>query len=190
MVFNFHEWPMTGPVEFKVDGDKNGTQGVVLRDSQGKEIPLQFEGYDPNEGTRLAFIAQDVPACGYKTFYLSRLPQGGGPVIPSVDTGLKPIENAHYRIEMSAAGKLKIFDKARRKVLGSPETGGLGDLAMYDMPAGGGWAPAGPAGKRRDWQVESRQCQSIQGPAFSTLRASGRIEKPDGAHRVRREVRL
>jgi hypothetical protein len=190
MVFNFHGWPMTGPVEFKVDGDKNGTQGIVLRDSQGNGTPLQFASYDPNEGTRLAFIAQDIPACGYKTFYLSRLPQGSGPVIPSVDPGLRPIENAHYRIEMSADGKLTIFDKVRRKVLGSPEVGGLGDLAMYDMPSRGGWDATGPAGKRRDWQLERGQCQSVQGPVFSTLRACGRIEGPDGAHRVTREVRL
>ena len=91
---------------------------------------------------------------------------------------------------MSADGKLKIFDKARGKALGSPGIGGLGDLAMYDMPAGGGWAPTGPAGKRRDWQIDSGLCQSIQGPVFSALRASGRIEGPDGAHRVTREVRL
>ena len=190
MVFNLHEWPMTGPVEFKVDGDKDGTQGVVLRDSQGKEIPLQWEGYDPNEGTRLAFIAQDVPACGYKTFYLSRLPQGGGPVIPSVDPGLKPIENAHYRIGMGADGKLEIFDKGHNKILGSPEIGGLGDLAMYDMPAPTGWVAIGPAGKRRDWQVDSAHSQSIHGPAFSALRARGRIDGPNGAHHLIREVRL
>ena len=190
MVFNFQAWPMTGPVEFKVDGDKDATQGFVLHDSQGEEIPLQWEGYDPGEGTRLAFTAKDVPACGYKTFYLSRLPQGGGPVIPQVDPELKPIENAHYRIKMGADGKLEIFDKARRKVLGSPATGGLGGLAMYDMPPAGGWAPIGPAGKRRDWQVDSGQCQSLRGPAFAALRASGRIEGPGGAHRVTREVRL
>ena len=190
MVFNLHEWPMTGPVEFKLDGDKNTTQGLVLRDNQGKETPLQFESYDSNTGTRLAFVAQDVPACGYKTFYLSRLAQGGGPVAPSAYQGLQPIENKHYRIEMSADGKLKIFDKARGELLGSPETGGLGDLAMYEMPTGGGWAPTGPAGKRRNWQVESGMCQSIQGPAFSALRAGGRIDGPDGAHLITREVRL
>jgi hypothetical protein len=51
MVFNLHEWPMTGPVEFKFDGDYKATQGIVLRDSQDKEIPLQFAGYNANEGT-------------------------------------------------------------------------------------------------------------------------------------------
>src|SRR5581483_11642174 len=67
---------------------------------------------------------------------------------------------------------------------------GLGDLAMYDMPPGGGWAPTGPPGKRRDWLVDSAQCSSMHGPVFSALRASGRITGPVGPHRITREVRL
>jgi len=73
MAFNLHEWPMAGPVEFKFVGDKNIAQGIVLRDSQGKDIPLQLAGYDPNEGTRLTFVAQDVPACGYHTNLTSKI---------------------------------------------------------------------------------------------------------------------
>ena len=190
MVFNFHEWPMTGPVEFKVDGGKSATQGLVLRDSRGQEIPLQFAGDDHHGTRRLAFIAREVPACGYKALYLSRVPEGGGPVKPAAETGCKAIENAHYRIETSADGKLKIFDKARGKTLGSPGIGGLGDVAMYDMPATEGWAATGPPGRRRDWQVDSGQCRSIQGPVFSALQAGGRIEGPGGSHMVTREVRL
>jgi hypothetical protein len=188
-VFNFHAWPLTGPVGFKVDGDKNSTRGLTLRDSEGRQIPLQHVSDDANEGARLSFIAEDVPACGYKTHYLSRLPHGG-PVSPAAGPGSNPIENAHYRIGMSADGRLTIFDKTRRKILGSTSPHGLGDLAMYDMPPGGGWAPTGPAGKRRDWQVDSAQCMSIYGPVFSALRARGRIEGPAGEHRITREVRL
>ena len=131
-----------------------------------------------------------MPACGYKTFYLKRLSQEGSPAIPSANAGLTPVENAYYRIQMSADGKLDIFDEAHSRVLGSPELGGLGELAMYDMPAPTGWVGTGPAGKRRDWQVDSAQCQTLRGPVFSALQASGRINGPNGVHKLVREVRL
>ena len=69
VVFNFHAWPTTGPVEFAVD---DGLEGLTLSDSDGHDVPLQLWRKTPRAASALAFIAADVPACGFKTFYLRR----------------------------------------------------------------------------------------------------------------------
>jgi alpha-mannosidase len=81
---------------------------------------------------------------------------------------------------------LEIFDKARGATLGQPGSGGLGDLAIYDMPPTETWVHNGPPGKRRDWQPLPGSSRSVAGPVFAALRLPGSI-KP---HAVTREVRL
>ena len=77
--------------------------------------------------------------------------------------------------------------RLRGATLGSPQTGGLGDLAVYDMPpSGDSWLHVGPPGKRRDWQAAVDRCRTLQGPVFASLTIPGTI----GGHVVTREVRL
>ncbi len=187
VVFNFHGWPVTGPVELTLDGE---WKGVVIRDGAGSEIPMQLVGNEGTGGRHIAFIAENVPACGYKTFYLRRHKRGS-PVVAPTTAGFGAIENEHYRVEMQQGGKLKIFDKARGVVLGSPEQGGLGELVFYDAPPSrkswvDGWVMLGPLGQRHATEVESDQCRYSQGPVFASLRAEGKI----GPHLVTRQVRL
>jgi len=70
VVFNFHAWPVTGPVEFALNGD---TTAAVLHNASGGVVPMQtVVDKGALDAGRAVFIARDVPACGYKTFYLSR----------------------------------------------------------------------------------------------------------------------
>jgi alpha-mannosidase len=190
VVFNFHEWPVSGPVEFAVD---NGTEGLTLTDAEGGSVPLQFVAEDAENGPRVAFNATSVPACGLKTYFIRRVPDGGLAASNSQNAGKQSdgksptIENDFYRITVRPSGQLEVFDKTRNQILGSPPTGGLGDLAIYDMPPSGDtWLHVGPPGKRRDWQPAVDRCQTAQGPVFASLTIPGAI----GSHAITREVRL
>jgi hypothetical protein len=182
VAFNFHAWPVTGPVELTVDDQ---VEGLALCDGVGKSVPLQWSGEEARDGRRLAFIASGVPACGFKTFYLSRVKQGGL-AGPAGGPDKARIENEYYRIGQRPDGRLDVFDKIRGVPLGEPEFGGLGDLAIYDMPPTETWVHNGPPGKRRDWHPQPGCCQAQQGPVLSCLRSPGSI----GPHAVGREVRL
>lgn len=187
LAFNLHEWPSSGPVEFDMD-DANG---LVLCDANGQNVPLQFLSEDPQHGQRVAFNAVDVPACGFKTYYLRREPSGGLKALADVvkpASGKTPtIENDFYRISVQTNGRLEVFDKKRGMMLGAPQVGGFGDLAIYDMPPPSGtWTHIGPVGKRRDWQAAVDRCQAVQGPVFASLTIPGTI----GGHAMTREVRL
>ena len=131
VVFNVHDRPVAGPVEFRVDAHP---VGLVLRDRHGTEIPLQSMGVDAGGDRRLAFMAQGVPACGFQTLYLNRSATGASPATPETDREKGPIENRHYRIDMHPDGRLEIFDKALGHILGDAGQGGLGDLVVYDLP--------------------------------------------------------
>jgi hypothetical protein len=184
VVFNFQSWPVSGPVEFALDGD---VAGLVLTDSAGGKVPLQLMAEGAENGPRAAFHATAVPACGFKSYYVSRA-KDASPVASNYGKTAAPaIANEFYRIAVRPNGQLEIFDKTRSVVLAAPQIGGLGDLALYDMPPpSGDWVLVGPAGKRRDWQPAVAQCQVVQGPAFAALTIPGKID----GHAITREVRL
>lgn len=183
VVFNLHSWPVSGPVQVAID---NGAEGLVLRDSEGKVVPLQWLGEDTERGPQVAFSADHVPALGFKTYYVSRAAEGGLAKTPA-KVGSPKIENELYRITAAANGRLEVFDKTRNTVLGAPQVGGLGDVVIYDLPPSiDSWVHNGPAGQRRDWLPAMDRCQVTEGPVFSSLRIPGTI----GPHAITREVRL
>lgn len=182
LVFNFQGWPVSGPVEFYTD-DK--ADHLVLMDTTGKRIPMQYIGYEPASGHCLAFLAEQVPACGYRTFYL-RQGEENSVAIPAAKQETAAIENGWFRLSMSPEGKLEIFDKTKNKFMAGGQEGGFGELVFYDLPPSLNWEHDGPVGSRRDWQVDMARCESFTGPVYASLRTWGSI----GPHEIRREVRL
>ena len=67
-------WPVSGPVEFAVD---DGIQGLMLTDSDGNNIPLQFVAEDCRNRSTSGLQRHGRPACGFKTYYLRRVAEGG-----------------------------------------------------------------------------------------------------------------
>lgn len=177
VVFNYHAWPVTGPVFFM---ERSGIP--LLRDGEQRPVAVQYAGKLESGQDRYVFLARDVPACGYRTYYLSLKPGSG-------KEGRQPpqdIENEYYRVRMLADGKLEIRDKANNKLLGVAEQGGLGDVVFYDAPPPQGWMMNGPLGQRHGWQLSEKETVISSGPVYSILRAKGRI----GPHEITREVRL
>jgi hypothetical protein len=182
VVFNFHAWPTSGLVRMLLPAK---AEGLALCDGEGHEVPCQLVGEPGAEGRRIAFVARDVPACGYKTFYLRPKDQGA-PARSPVQPGPGPVETDRYRARLLADGRLEIVDKGRGATLGGPASGGLGDVVFYDAPKPSGWEINGPLGPRHAWTARPEEFQHVQGPIFASLRAVGTI----GPHRVAREVRF
>jgi alpha-mannosidase len=182
VVFNFHAWPVTGPIEFVYEGDLGG---LALRDGSGHDVPWQVLPGAAEAGRRLlAFVAPDVPACGYKTFYLSRV-ASLSPDPSGVRAGSAPIENEFYRLQLAADGQLQVWDKQREMKLGS-DAAGLGELVLYDTPQPTDWMMNGPLGARHGWEPQAAEFAVTSGPVWSSLKTAGRF----GPHTARREVRL
>ncbi|MHB8897399.1 MAG: glycoside hydrolase family 38 N-terminal domain-containing protein, partial [Thermoguttaceae bacterium] len=178
VVFNFQAWPVTGPAEFAIEGDP---AGLVLRNGEGREVPLQPTWPGQAGEPRAAFIAQSVPACGFRTFYLGRAAATSQAML---GPGSGPVENDAFRAEMRADGTLEIFDKARQTALGSAEPGGPGDVVFYDAPPPRDWEMSGPLGPMHRWTTATDQQQQVQGPVFAALRARGTY----GGHAAVREL--
>jgi len=93
-----------------------------LLDSDGKEI--EYQGYsisgDPRYcrekdiNYRFSFLA-DVPACGYKTYYIMLDEEARGSVINDVDfnIGENSVENEFYKVDVKKDGQINIYDKSR-----------------------------------------------------------------------------
>lgn len=184
VVFNFQGWPVSGPVEFAFEGDP---AGLVLRDGAGAVIPMQLAADQTGSPNRtIAFLAEQVPACGFKTYYLSRAADQPGPARPAIHNGPGSIDNALYRIELLPDGSLRTFHKGRGTPLGSDKEGGLGQLVFYDAPRPSDWMMNGPLGARHVWEPRPDGFQFSQGPVYAWLRAAGTF----GPHAATREVRL
>jgi alpha-mannosidase len=181
VVFNFHAWPSTGPVEFVARGD--GT-GLAISDQEGHDVPAQSLGDKEAGGQRVAFVAHGVPPLGYKTYYLRPAQKLTAGV--AVQSGPGSVETDLYKATITPEGGLEITDKARKTALGSPDHGSLGDVVFYDAPKPGDWVLNGPLGPRHVWKALPAGFRCIQGPAYASLVAKGTI----GPHALVREVRF
>lgn len=182
VVFNYHGWAASGPAAFTLGADP---RRMLVRDAEGRTIPVQCAGKLPSDQWSYVFRAEDVPGCGYKTYY------AGTDKTPAV-SGQRPVnavrtaENEFYRVTQSSDGRLQIADKGTGRVLGDPGQGSLGEVVLYDAPPPQGWMMNGPLGPRNTWQVGPHETSSIAGPVYAALGATGKI----GPHTVTRELRL
>jgi hypothetical protein len=110
IVFNTLNWPRSGFIEIDLK------KGQELYDSLSDSvIPLQIVRAE-NELDRVRFIAEDVPAVGYKAYRLRATTARLTPPTPIQSTVL---ESPSYRVELDAAsGAVRsIYDKDLRREL-------------------------------------------------------------------------
>ena len=110
IVFNTLNWSRSGLVEF----DLRKTQELV-DPSSDSAIPVQIVRTE-NELNRVRFVAQDVPALGYKVY---RLRTATAPPSSPVSAQSTALESPYYRVELDAAsGAVRsIYDKDLRREL-------------------------------------------------------------------------
>ncbi len=110
IVFNTLNWPRSGVVEFELSKRQE-----LADPASGSEVPLQLVR-EENELNRVRFVAQDVPAMGYRVY---RIRDAVAPISRPVTLQSTVLESPFYRVELDpACGAVRsIYDKDLRKEL-------------------------------------------------------------------------
>ena len=153
VVFNPLSWPQTGPVKASVPSWDPADR---IFDGEGRPAPMQAErvrkpGSDLNvmtgrrepSGQPLEFIAADVPALGYRTYYLRKEEPPAVPIDPAsmtlVDRTQTTIESDFYLITLAPGGVSRIYDKELgRDVLDTRKFNGFEVFTMRSVGNGAG----------------------------------------------------
>jgi alpha-mannosidase len=110
IVFNTLNWPRSGPVEFDL------RKGQELSDSSsGFVVPVQIVRAE-NDLNHVRFLAQDVPALGYKVY---RCGAATAPTPPPAPLQSTVLESRYYRVQLDpASGAVRsLYDKDLRREL-------------------------------------------------------------------------
>jgi alpha-mannosidase len=107
VVFNSLGWTRTDLALVDLGFTRGDVRGIDLRDEQGREVPFQIEEStsDTDGGlktARIAFIARDLPALGYRVFHVV----GRGQTDPrsrAVSLAGDTVETPLYRIAFDVA---------------------------------------------------------------------------------------
>jgi len=143
VVFNPLSWARTDPVEFRLP-TTSGEFRIV--DETGREVAYQLVPAPANEGPVspvIEFVAENVPALGYKTFYVdyenAPAKKGASPFGPDRSAEGDIVENAYFRIEFVPGGVKSIFDKELgREVLNTEKFLGFEVFTMRSVGNGAG----------------------------------------------------
>jgi alpha-mannosidase len=132
--------PARGPWDVVVDAEGRPARGQACsREKAASDLDIGSGRY-LTLGEPIEFIASDVPALGYKTFYLRKFEPGSGPVTGTV-TGppLRTIENDFYRVTLAPGGIASLYDKELgREVLDTRKFLGFELFTMRSVGNGAG----------------------------------------------------
>ena len=138
VVFNALSWLRTDPLTFTV---KKPLAPFSVRDSQGTIAPHQILPPLPDQGPdviRVEFIARDVPAIGYKTWYLAE-ERTAKPAHPSPPPPVDSYENSFYKITLAPGGVKSVFDKElKSEILDTQKFLGFEIITMQSVGSGAG----------------------------------------------------
>jgi alpha-mannosidase len=113
-VFNPLSWERTDPVVFTLDAEGRTHNHFRLIDASGKDVPYQLTDDHHYAGNRdevltFAFIAENVPPMGYKTYYLTEGALPAGKV--TAPTAVPVYENNYYKVVLGNGGIESLYDK-------------------------------------------------------------------------------
>ncbi len=134
VVYNPLGWRRTDVVRCRVP--ISGSPSITLHDSDGKQIPYQFAGGATGDAEReIAFVADDVPSVGYKTYHCeaSNLPQP-----PTEPVGNNTIENDALRAVIGAGGLASLYDKRLKEEILKTDKFFGGEVLQFNAP-GNAW---------------------------------------------------
>ena len=170
-----------------IDYEGNNVEYQVFKT---KEKPRYW--IEPNITYRISFIA-DVPACGYKVYYVSHN-NPEEPVKTSEELGLNgnSIENEYYRVEVNNDGQIDLIDKESNilyeNILQFEDVGDWGDEYDFSGPKEGGK-------NKRYTLLDASQIEitsPVEGPSQKTLKIKMILNLPISLtkDRTKREERL
>lgn len=112
-VFNALSWERTDPVSFTLDAEGRDHNNLKLIDHTGKEMAFQWVDRHDYKGNKdevltFMFVADKVPALGYKTYYLVEGQSGNDAKAPT----FSPVyENSFYKMRLGDGGIESLYDK-------------------------------------------------------------------------------
>ncbi|MDZ7260851.1 MAG: alpha-mannosidase [candidate division KSB1 bacterium] len=169
VVFNTLSWERDDLVSVKLDQQHLPTPTVF--DSEGNEVPSQVisEGLKK----RLIFVAEKVPALGYRVYKIQPDNAKTWPTTLSITP--EQLENEFYRISVDAeTGNLtQIFDKKNNRQVLAPEAQGNLLQLLEDIPEQ--WDAWEILYTGRKWELN--QADRIQVLETGPVRAVLRVEK-------------
>jgi alpha-mannosidase len=130
-VYNPLSWRRTDVVRCRFE-KPSGWASFRLRDDAGKEVACQVvDGASDSGMVELAFVADDVPSVGYRTYYLesatSAVPKGE-PI--SGDT----LENDYLRAVLGAGGLKSLYDKRLKLEMLKTDKFFAGEVLQFTAP--------------------------------------------------------
>ena len=124
VVFNQLSWARSDVCELNLEFGPGDAKGLILKDWRGTEVPFQFISKSNHaDGTLssagIIFIAEKVPAMGYKTYYVVPDKSGAERLFPNeLKHGTDWLENKWYRMTLDASGGInRLYDKVRKQDL-------------------------------------------------------------------------
>ena len=115
VVFNALSWQRSDPVQCTIR--HQGPYRIV--DNQGETLPHQVMAAVPGQPLdeeRILFFAQEVPAVGYRVYYVTRA-EATKSAVKRTAENTEVYENRFYKIHLSPGGIRQIFDKQLQKAI-------------------------------------------------------------------------
>ncbi|MGC8641033.1 MAG: alpha-mannosidase [Isosphaeraceae bacterium] len=112
VVFNREGFPRTDLAEVDLGFSQPGLRGITIHDDQGKEVTYQVEqmtNYEDGalQTARIAFLARDIPALGFRVFRVGKRDQHVKSAVPHSSND-DALENPTYRLAFDrATGAIK-----------------------------------------------------------------------------------
>ena len=130
VVFNDREFPRDTLARIDLDERK-----LSVVDEQGHAIPHQFLTNFETGRTQLAFVARDLPAVGYRVYWLAEAAADTSGNDVHVDTGT--LENDKLRVKVDSQGRvLSLLDKSTGRECIDPQQGANVLKLFEDEPGG------------------------------------------------------
>jgi mannosylglycerate hydrolase len=184
IVFNPSSWRRDSVAKAVVDVDRLGYEIESLEDAEGNPVPFQL-GARQGSKVEVYFWCEDVPAYGYKTFYVKE-PSAGGPkerfeVRGPVRYGRNWMENNYIKVKINKDGSLDILDKVTGKeyknVAYFEDSGDAGDTYDYS------YTKAEKEGREKKITTlgkEARVTRVESGPLYTKFKIEHLLELPEG----------
>jgi alpha-mannosidase len=185
VVFNSLSWPVTGPVKAALpswdpangiyDAAGRPVLGQMKRTGRSFRDPDVSQDLDVTDGRTVEFMATDVPALGYKTYYLRKREQAAeaaqgvvsGPGVAGALPSAPTLENEFYRLTLAPGGLASLYDKELGREL--LETGKFLGFEVFTMRSVGNGA--GEFGRVQQPTMENFDTVARHKPAWRLIRA-------------------
>ncbi len=157
-LLNSLSYPYSDVAEVPLEGDSAAGGVRVIDVDTGRELPSQIR--ESETGRKLTFLAQAVPAVGYRSFRLERVGSSAPAPAVTADAAARRLENQFYRLTLTPDGSIaSLFDK---------------ELNAEVFDAGSSYRGNQFIFKDDDWRDHSPAAAEIavegQGPVSATLK--------------------